>query len=59
MNRRCRHRGGRPEITQTPDSDCKVLDKGGFDWRSGHCPLAGFQAKNAEFAAAGSSLSPW
>lgn len=65
MNRRCRCRGGRAAaaaagtvLTQTPGSDCKMLEKGGFDWRSGRCPLAGFQTKTAEFPAAGSSLSP-
>lgn len=63
MNRRCRRRGGRAaapgtELAQTPGSDCETLDKGGFDWRSGRCLLAGFQTRNAEFAVAGSPLSP-
>lgn len=62
MSRTCRHRGDRAAavgtvLTQTPGSDCWMLDKG--DWRSGHCSSAGFQTKNVGFAVAGSPLSPW
>ncbi len=64
MSRMCRRRGDRAAaagtvLTQTCRSDCWMVDKGGFDWRSGRCPSAGFQTKNAGFAVAGSPLSPW